>query len=80
MSTAHRCAAIGCTRQIPLRRAFCEEHWSALPQPLRARIVAHLLAATIGPEAARPIAETRRLAAVREAMDVLRSKGRQNQP
>lgn len=34
----HRCAAQGCTREVPVRMLMCRTHWFRVPLHLRNRI------------------------------------------
>ena len=37
-SVLRKCPAHGCTKHVPLARAFCQAHWWALPAALRVEI------------------------------------------
>jgi hypothetical protein len=37
-SGEHRCAAPGCTVEVPGYMLACARHWRALPEPLQSRI------------------------------------------
>lgn len=34
MSTTHRCAAVDCTREVPLDRLMCGGHWILVPHEI----------------------------------------------
>jgi hypothetical protein len=38
MNRTHRCAAVDCTKLVPLRMLMCREHWMALPRGLRNQV------------------------------------------
>lgn len=35
----HRCAATGCSRQVPSHLLMCIDHWRLVPAPLRREVV-----------------------------------------
>jgi hypothetical protein len=38
MGGSHNCAAIGCTKMIPLAWLMCRSHWFSVPMQIRHRV------------------------------------------
>ena len=36
----HKCAALGCTTQVPVAKLMCARHWRLVPKALQENVVA----------------------------------------